>query len=1623
MGKRCTILGILLTMLLFSANAQTCPFKVRLEVIPASCYNNGMVAYAMTNSSGEVITSAGSFTEVRAYYIEQGDTTKHYSGRYLVDASGNMNYSTGWDTLTVDYGTYTVGVEALCWDGATFVKKDTQTVLTIPTTYVKPSASSLYVTANTLDGFGRRPTLECKNTGRVQLKIENGKFPYYVTVVRHGTTDTLRTDTITGRQYSGTNETHYDYKDYYSFDSLPKGDWDFYVVDGCSYGLPRTGQTVEVVDYPLLDYVEVYASSGNMHDSNVVKINAVLDKDYSYYATALPDIAQYRFVYEGETPGEWKPFPLILNGFRAMLTDTVTSADKYCDIWNKKITLEYKRSQCRDTTVSRSFHLFKPNDAYFVRDSSDIYDSIDDVEHHCDDLYWWHRWYHEISYIYNSPSTVTKNEDHTYYRHHYTHPLTWIYYDTEREDTIKMDVVNNIASESRLYDTEVTAIYGDFHSYTYSNPLMLPIQRTLVDAHGCVIYTRFDSLPYCYDHGPQISDWEMFHTDGDHCCSTKGSVGVREHYHSEVDPDGTTIVLERSPYDNRYNFTAVYSSASQSWTVSRNNFENVATIHGGSDGLSMTLSDYCLPSGPYRFKVMTPCDTFVLSAKLSFPDIYSTTMVEEPLFTKSQQCTDSYITYTQGKFARERRNTSVETGLPLPVVTDDLTTSFQIISGPTGGYDGSLHYLNESIRISMPGDFIVRVSPTTSLYLCDSPIYYDTIHYGGPTVEFVYAYAYLCDSTSTQGTAYVKGTNGTPPYTYTLFDTADLQGNVIETIVMSDTTQPAIFSDKAMDSQHELSCLIKDACDAYFHINFYPRTMADLQKIWFDNGLTVMETCEGSTISAHALEIASILKYEWYNPSNELIDSVSSPSIFIPRGAADGWYKVIIRNTGCTDSIVDSVRLTVKEAPTISLTQTMTICPGEEAHLSFTPTSPTGEPLTFTVAFENGNGIETRTYSTASGMAQDDEYITYTNTKIYPLSVDDGNCDYTIADEHDTIYIYMKTNIVDICTLLGSRDTVCYGSDAQFLAKSTMDPPYTIRWYTDYELTNLIKTDVVTDASTWSYYDTLALTHHAEVFVAIEKEGFCPTVYGLPTNSVNFASGSTEIACGQVIRVYDDGGATGDYATGTNTKHTYTTTDGKPVTIHFEELNLSETAHLFVINGTALNVDSVLYDLTAGSPNPGVISSNGNALTLFFMPGMKPDAGWNAIVEHSPGMSIADVYKKNEVVLRDEVCQSQTNTYDDPYHVVPNVVPDLTTLTKNLRKAGTYSYTKTIPGADVHGCDSTVTFILTVNPPPHHDTTVVTTNFILDETGGYVWPTDGRVYTKSGRYSKRTATYGGCDSLDILDFIVLEVDTSDNEICRDDTTRLFVSVKAPDMSFRDELIPPTIRIGDVLCNDGSIMNVDSFLVKDPTAKSAKGVVFYVDQTGAHGKAVALKKAFNQQIVWSYDPNQIIRSLTITSTITQAVLDNNGEGNTLNMLNTALTYPDATEDDLVTYVPPAYYCYYYDHNTLTTGTVHLGWYLPAVGEMQLLYNSRGPVNTTLTKLRSKYSAIEVLSVGYTEGMWTSTQANIYTYNYSETRKYRGHAWFIEYDGGLVQNGNVSSGARDNEINFPRAIIKF
>ena len=226
--------------------AQTCDFKVRFDTITATCYNNGKVVYALVDAGGNALaTLPTNLTDVRIYYkTADGDTL--YGSHY---------YTGGWDTLTIDYGTYTVGLEGACWDGSDYVRMDTSTELTINTTYSKPKASALYVTSQTNDGYGKHPTLSCTQTGRIQLKIEEGRFPYTVTVRRHGTTDTLRTEVFDNYMYNGTNPEKFNYKYYYSVDNLPVGTWDFYVVDGCDYGLPRTTQDVKAIALPKLSNI------------------------------------------------------------------------------------------------------------------------------------------------------------------------------------------------------------------------------------------------------------------------------------------------------------------------------------------------------------------------------------------------------------------------------------------------------------------------------------------------------------------------------------------------------------------------------------------------------------------------------------------------------------------------------------------------------------------------------------------------------------------------------------------------------------------------------------------------------------------------------------------------------------------------------------------------------------------------------------------------------------------------------------------------------------------------------------------------------------------------------------------------------------------------------------------------------------------------------------------------------------------------------------------------------------------------------------------------------------------------------------------------------------------------
>lgn len=1580
-------LQFLLTMMIFCAmltQAQNVPFNVRFSTSAASCYNNGKIVYALTDSEGMALdTLPAGLSQVRIYYRLPNSDTIHYSGWY---------YTGGQDTLTINSGTYVVGVEGLVDNGSNgFVRVDTQTVMTVTTTYQKPEASALVQTAPYTTYAGNMPTVPCGNSGRVQLLALGGRFPYTVTVCDHSTGDTLRTQIFPDYQNHGSYAENASYKDYYTFDTLGAGTWDFYLVDGCGYGLPRITQNVAVTGLPKVTKLRIYASSGNFADSNVVRVIVQFNKAVEPYRTYMEQYARYRIDYEGLESKEWRPLPSNIREDSFVLYDTVYAAGKYCDIWNRKITFEYKLEGCEDWQKTMAFQYLRPDERYYEKDTVNVTLAIHENDQPCGTIRDWQRDFYRIRYyttsVYpNRPYDpdlfydVTSDEliSKDYYRYYYTHPLSWVYTDMRTGEVIKTDTIGIITDFSYLYAREVEERYGSLDDTT----LTIPVLRRLKDGKGCELYATEDTMTFFRGHGRVVPVWTTEQSkESQYCCRDMQSVTISQlPSQVTIPPISTKVRLVHSPDHNFYNFEAVYDPETERWEITRDRVENGAIIEGKYDGRSLSIRDYCLLTGPYWFEVVTPCDSFLLKCEAKFNYYIKMDLLEDPAYIVTKDCGNMYMEYTAGKYLRTlyRRYASEDR---VDTVESVVNPIIKVIQAPHNSHVNTSSFsLNTPVRVSMPGQYIFEFKPDdmNSIPVCESMVRYDTLEVGIKTVEFEYAIALLCDSSSTVGNAYVKGKNGTKPYTYILYSRPNRQGEVLG---MNNT---GVFLNVPMHSNEKLSCLISDSCISYFHVNFYPRTLAELKKVWFDDGLTVDSTCEGTTIQVHALSISEVLRYEWFGPDG-FHATTSDPYVHIPRGGNSGWYKVVILYDQCAQELSDSIFLTVQEAPHLTVAPDATVCPGDSVEVLFVPTTPLDvDKVRFEVAFSNGSGITTRSYAATPGDTVRDLFSTLSDAKIYPVMVDDGRCAYVHADTADTAYIHIRTDVLSACTVLTTYDTVCHGGDAQLSAKATLSEPYLLKWYSDYALTQLLKTDTMPDNEAWSYYDTSAITQRTILYVALQTENQCPTINGLVSREMDMQDGTTVLECGQGVRLFDAGGPEGHYPALSSAVHRFRSADGRPIVLHFEELALSKTSHLQIFTGEELHADSLLWDLTAGSWNPGMVISSGKALTLRFSSGKISAAGWSAVVECAPGVAIADVWPKHETVLRDEVCQSQTRTYDDPYGIVPELASS-EVLNAAIREAGIYYFTKNYPGMGEHGCDSAVTFELFVNPPMIHDTTVLTT---VLHGGTFLW--HDSLYNQSGQYVVQYSRPDGCDSLEILKLTILDAHVESENVCRGDTATMTVDVSGLSKRSRAMLVTRTGQVGDVLCTDGALLSIDSFLV---SGKTAKGVVFETDMLGLHGLAVALSESTQPMAV-------TMRSTSILpkSSRESALWDMDGLTNTRRIRNAVDAAPNANFEH---HAPAAKFCFYYDANTLQVGSAPKGWYMPSLGEMNVLYINRLKVNRTLRKLAEQNSNVMPMS---SSGYWTSTVYN------------NGNAWIISNHGG------VESSAINNQYGT-RPIIAF
>ena len=111
--------------------------------------------------------------------------------------------------------------------------------------------------------------------------------------------------------------------------------------------------------------------------------------------------------------------------------------------------------------------------------------------------------------------------------------------------------------------------------------------------------------------------------------------------------------------------------------------------------------------------------------------------------------------------------------------------------------------------------------------------------------------------------------------------------------------------------------------------------MANMRKAWFDGGLDSAAICEGNTIGINALGNGELFHYKWSGP-NAFTSNSHKSIVEVNKGAESGWYKVEISNTGCPSPMVDSIYLTVKKSPLISITQGVAECFANDTIVTFT---------------------------------------------------------------------------------------------------------------------------------------------------------------------------------------------------------------------------------------------------------------------------------------------------------------------------------------------------------------------------------------------------------------------------------------------------------------------------------------------------------------------------------------------------------------------------------------------------------------------------------------------------------------------------------------------------------------
>jgi len=265
--------------------------------------------------------------------------------------------------------------------------------------------------------------------------------------------------------------------------------------------------------------------------------------------------------------------------------------------------------------------------------------------------------------------------------------------------------------------------------------------------------------------------------------------------------------------------------------------------------------------------------------------------------------------------------------------------------------------------------------------------------------------------------------------------------------------------------------------------------------------------------------------------------------------------------------------------------------------------------------------------------------------------------------------------------------------------------------------------------------------------------------------------------------------------------------------------------------------------------------------------------------------------------------------------------------------AGTLTRNRTL---ETEGCSSNLTLQLKVNEAVAE--LVEATSF-----GSYIW--NGVTYYESGDYTQTFTAANGCDSVVTLRLTISPMPEADvtataDTICSGDEVTLQTNVTFT--SSGPVLHVPPVAIGDILCTDGSIVKPSAWPV---AGKTARGVVFYVDSTNAHGWAMHLQDQATS-VTWGNYQVDIPDLPNYSGTDIPDDINGCSNTQTIRATGSAITYPAAWAVD-------------FDD----------GWYLPAAGQLSVMSTVIMFVNPTLSLVEGQPLPVDDY---YT--YWSSTECS-------------------------------------------------